>query len=392
MSNRAEQGLSQKPHKRQASATRRTRSSATAESREKKHLSLTARMIVVALVIGLVGTLVFFVGRHFNGAWAARDAISSTISKIEEADTAIVDLNNAVASTVDEATAENAEELVRGASDATGILTRADESLARANALDEFLNENELAICDASRDSIDARREMIGAGEAIVSVDAIVGSARGQLEQAIKKALEANTKSQEASAAANEYAQYLTGDESVATKDANNVVTLDNEVISLISEAKESLNAAKETFGDADYSAYETYLDKRAEAAQLMLDADNALVSGDFASASDLTAKYNEADTAATELAAALPASTSEIFSEPYASLTNGQRETYSKAAAKATEADKLIRHYQGINVSTSLLAATTAGGDEQGERESETESALAQTDSVVGVLDNSAA
>lgn len=362
MSSGPERKLSQKPRKRAMPESKRARAQTHKSSvpREKKHLSLTARMIMVALVIGVVGTGVFFLGRHFNGAWAARDAISSTISLVEEADNAIVDLNNTVTSTVDDASSENVEEVSKGVEDAAAILTRADDSLARANALDEFLNENELAICSALRDSIDARRTMIGAGKAIISVDVMVGSARSALDTAVNKALEANEKSKEATVAANEYAQYLAGDESVATKDANSVVEYDNAVISLLNEAKESLSAAKETFGNADYAAYETYFDKRLEAAQFMLEADNALVSGDFTSASELTNKYNEADIAASEAGAVLPASTSEIFSEPYSKLTNGQRETYASASTKAAEADVLVRHYQGINVSTSLLASTT--------------------------------
>lgn len=376
MAGRTEHNLSPKTRRRAVREQKQTSGHNRPTAEDRNHMPLTARLIVVALIVGLIGAGVFFLGRHFNGAWAARDAVSAAISKVEDADDAIVELNEVVSSTVDEADTEKANELTKAANKAVELLGQADNSLARASALDEFLNENELAICDALRTSIDARRTMIGAGEAIISVDAMVGTARDELNQAVDKALEADEKSREATTKANEYAKYLTGDESVATKDATSVVELDNEVIALINEAKEHVASAKKTFSEPDYGAYETYLEKRGEAAQAMLDADTALVSGDFTSASELTAKYNEADTAATQAAATLPATTSEIFTEPYASLTDGQRTTYSEAAKKAADADILIRHYQGINVSSSALSDNTAAAT----TEQDAETAKAQT------------
>lgn len=358
-----DKNLSRKRRRRKAASQKdvRPQAAATHKSKNPKRKSLVVKIVIAVLIIGGLGAGVFLIGRHFNGAWAAQDAISASIARIEEADTAIVKLNNTVTSTVDEASQADTDALIEDVDATLTILIKADEQLARANALDEFLNENELAICDALRDSIDARREMVKAGEAIVSVDATVGNARSKLDQAVEKALEADEKSREATEAANSYAQFLAGDDSVATKDANSVVDLDNRVIELVNEAKGLVGDAKEAFGDADYSAYETYLDKRAEAAQRMLEADSALVSGDFASVSDLTNKYNEADAAAIAAASALPTSTSEVFSAPYEALTAEQRKAYSTASTKAADADILIRHYQGINVSTLLLATTTS-------------------------------
>lgn len=311
----------------------------------------------MTLVVGLLGAGIFFLGRHLNGAWAAKDAINAAIDHIEEADVTIVALNDAVASAVDETSAENAASLSEQTEDATQALRQADESLAKARELDEFLDDNSRSICDALRSSIDARRQMLVAGEEILSVDSTAGAAYTYLKQAVDKALEANEVSQQATAAANEYAQFLTGDTNVATQDANVALELDNQVISIMGEANNLLASAKEAFGDADYSLYETYFARRLEAAQAMQEADNALVSGDFKAASEKTQAYNDSDTAASEAAAALPASIGEIFAEPYAKLTEAQRQTYSSAATKATEADALIRHYQGVAVSTTTAA-----------------------------------
>lgn len=299
--------------------------------------------------------------RHFNGAWAARDAINSAISNVEEADTFIVSLNEAVVATVDDATQETTDKITEDAKSASASLENADKNIARAWELDEFLDDNQRSICSALHDSVDARRNMIGSGEAILSVDTTVGSARKELEQAIAKAVEANSKAQEATTAANEYAKYLTGDTQAQVQDATTVVELDNQTIALLDEATTHLENAKTIFGDADYTAYQTYLEKRKEAAQFMLEADNALVSGDFESAGENTDKYNEADASASEAAAALPASTSEIFSEPYTTLTQEARTSYIEASARAQEADVLIRHYQGISVSTSQVATTSS-------------------------------
>lgn len=335
--------------------------------RERAPMSLFKRLLIVAVVVALVGTVAFFLSRYLDGSWRAKEAINQAISHIGEADETIVELNEMVTSTVDEADATQAQNLIDDLGAASESLKKADDSLAEANALDEFMDDNQRALCDAIRDSIDARRTMFGASETILSVDVQVGSARAYLEQTIEKALKANEKAQEATKAANEYAQFLTGDTSVATQDASVATNLDTEAIALIDEAKAALASAKEAFADADYSAYETYLDKRAEALTIVLEADNALVSGDFSSTGEKTDAYNTADAAATEAAAALPATTTEIFTAPYDTLTAGSRKTYSEAALKAADADALIRHYEGVNVSTSqyivdTVAATTIG------------------------------
>lgn len=384
MGARADKNLSRRGRRIEAAPKKHARPQATPTSKEAKRKKLISRIVLIVFIAAALGVGIFFLARHFNGAWAARDAISVSIARIEDADNAIVELNEQVTSTVDEVSNEDTDTLIKDADSATTILIKADEQLARANALDEFLNENELAICDALRDSIDARREMIKAGEAIVSVDATVGAAKSKLDDAVEKALAADEKSREATEAANQYALFLAGDESSATKDANKVVELDNEVLELIQEAKDLVAGAKEIFGDVDYGAYETYLDKRTEAAQRMLEADSALVSGDFASASELTNKYNEADAAATEAASALPTSTSEIFSARYEELTAEQREAYSAASAKAAEADALIRHYQGINVSTSMLASTTGSVEDTQAATTDGETALIEAPPVI--------
>lgn len=332
-------------------------SSMPARPKERQSVPFFLRILIIVFIVGALGTAIFFISRYLDGSWQAKDAINAAISHVEESDETIVALNDSIVLTVDEASEKNVQELQEQAVKADEVLKKADEKLARANALDEFLDDNQKSICDALRNSIDARRTMLDAGEAVLSVDATVGGARALLNQVVEKAVSANKKSQEATQAANEYAQFLTGDTSVSTQDANVALQLDNEAKALIDEAKTSLASAKEAFADADYSAYETYLNKRSEAINIMIESDTALVSGDFASVSDKTNAYNVADAAATEAANALPSSTSEIYAQPYENLTSGARKTYTSAAEKAAEADALIRHYQGVAVS---MAATS--------------------------------
>ena len=105
-----------------------------------------------------------------------------------------------------------------------------------------------------------------------------------------------------------------------------------------------------------------------------MLEADSAILSGDFERAGECVTKYNETDAAASELAAALPAATNDVFLDPYTRLTSAERESYLAAQQKATEADALVRKYLGVGVSVATadpaaasstpgsVAATTAG------------------------------
>lgn len=368
MSRKADEKPSRAPSpKRKRAAHAAPESQVKEAKRERAPMSLLNRLLIVAVVVGLVGTAAFFLSRYLDGSWRAKEAINQAINHISEVDETIVALNETVTATVDEADATEAQNLIASLDAASESLKNADDSLAKANALDEFMDDNQRLLCDAIRNSIDARRTMFGASKTTLNVDAQVGSARAYLEQAIGSALEANEKAQAATKAANEYAQFLTGDTSVATQDASIAANLDTEAVALIDQAKTALASAKEAFADADYSAYETYFEKRGEALAIVLEADNALLSGDFSSTGEKTDAYNVADSAATEAASALPASTTEIFTAPYDTLTAGSRKIYSEAAAKAAEADALIRHYEGVNVSTSqyivdTVAATTIG------------------------------
>ena len=342
-------------------------------AREKSGLPLAARMAIVLAVVVALGTGGFFAWRFLTGGMQAREQINLAIKAVQEADTVIVEVNDAVSAPIGDTASFTDEQLSTGSRAATEALTRASDHISRARSLNEFLDDDQRAVLSALDDSISARKSMLGAGQVIVSVDASVGKARNLLEQSLAKAASADAKAREATTAANEYAKHLAGQESQQT-DANVPVTIDNEVISLLNEANNLLGQAKSAFGDADYSAYEAYLSKKVEAAQLMLEADSAILSGDFERAGECVTKYNETDAAASELAAALPATTNDVFLDPYTRLTSAERESYLAAQQKATEADALVRKYLGVGVSVATTdpvaesstpgsaAATTAG------------------------------
>ena len=320
--------------------------------------------IVLAVVVAL-GTGGFFAWRFLTGGMQAREQINLAIKAVQEADTVIVEVNDAVSSPIGDTASFTDEQLSSGSRSATEALTRASDHISRARGLNEFLDDDQRAVLSALDDSISARKSMLGAGQVIVSVDASVGKARNLLEQSLAKAASADAKAREATTAANEYAKHLAGQASQQA-DANVPVTIDNEAISLLNEANDLLGQAKSAFGDADYSAYEAYLSKKLEAAQLMLEADSAILSGDFERAGECVTKYNEADAAASELAAALPATTNDVFLDPYTRLTSAERESYLAAQQKATEADALVRKYQGVGVSVATTdpvgASSTPG------------------------------
>lgn len=334
-------------------------------AREKSGLPLAARMAIVLAVVVALGTGGFFAWRFLTGGMQAREQINLAIKAVQEADTVIVEVNDAVSSPIGDTASFTDEQLSSGSRSATEALTRASDHISRARGLNEFLDDDQRAVLSALDDSISARKSMLGAGQVIVSVDASVGKARNLLEQSLAKAASADAKAREATTAANEYAKHLAGQEGQQA-DANVPVTIDNEVISLLNEANDLLGQAKSAFGDADYGAYEAYLSKKVEAAQLMLEADSAILSGDFERAGECVAKYNETDAAASELAAALPATTNDVFLDPYTRLTSAERESYLAAQQKATEADALVRKYLGVGVSvatTDPAAASSTPG-----------------------------
>lgn len=313
------------------------------------------RVLIVVLVVGALGGAGYLLWSHFSSASRAKAELGDAIDCVAQADAAIVPLNEAVSSQIGGDTSSH-EGLSEKIDFATSLLTEASSHLERAQALADHLDDSGREVLDALSASIEARRGMIGAGEVIVDVDDAVSSALGLLGQARDRLESADEKAKSASDAANEYARFLAG-EQTQIQDANVAVSLDNEAASLIAEASDLLGKAKQAFGDADYAVYESYVAKRAEAAQLMLDADSAVVSGDFERAGQLVSQYNAADAEAATFAATLPANLSDIFVDSYARLTSAERQKYAESAAKAADADAVVRKYQGV-----LARAATSG------------------------------
>ena len=315
-------------------------------------------MVLVVLGLGGAGMLLW---SHLSASSRATSELRDAIDCVTRADEAIVPLNEAVSEQIgDTGASSETDDLSVKIDSATELLTEAQGHLERARALRDHLDDRGRETLDALDSSISARRGMVGAGEVIVDVDDAVSSSLDLLGQVMAKLSAADEKAKAATNAANEYARYLAG-EQTPTQDANVPVSLDDEAIALVDGASDLLSQAKQAFGDADYSVFEAYVSKRSEALHLMLDADSAVLSGDFEKAGQLVSQYNEADAAAADLATAIPSNLSDVFMEPYARLTSAEREKYAQSASQAAEADVVIRRYQGVLAGTAASSAVTA-------------------------------
>lgn len=347
-------------------------------AREKSGVPLPVRVILVSLLVGLMGSGAFFLWRHATGAAQARDTIISAMDAIAESDEGVVPLNEVLSSSIEESV--DYDDVAQKAKDAAAALNRAEARLAQARSLDEFLDDEQRSVLTAIEGSIEARRDLIGAGQAIVSIDADVAAAKSELDQAMDFAVRANDKAQQAAKAANEYAKHLAGQPSEQT-DASVAVGLDQDSVDLLKQAQAHVSAAKGQFDGVDYTAYEAYLEKRLEAAEVMLQADTAVLAGDFEGASTLVNTYNEADARASELAGALPASTSDVYKDVYADRTRDARKAYADAQRRAAETDELLRRYRGVSVSSATNQAGAESGAAASADEAGPETVAAATD-----------
>jgi hypothetical protein len=314
--------------------------------------------VLAAAALGVTGWLVW---RQISGGQQARAQIQTAIANVSTADETIIPVATAVGAEVGENSTETLDKVISDSDDAVSALDSAQGHVDQAWALSDFLDDSERDVLSALSDSIDARRQILGVGKVLLDADSDVSRAREATRKASSDITDAAAAVKASVTASNAYSGSLAAGTAIDATAAAEPVSLDQKALDLLADATSSIATAKEAFSQADYSAYETFLEKRTDAVGALLQADQAMASGDYEAASTAIDQYNQADSETAALASALPSDIDSLFVDAYTNATATQRASYQDAVERAAMADERIRSYQGVSPTTQDSSSTSS-------------------------------
>ena len=320
----------------------------SASRRRRKRRVAAIVSIVVVVLLACAGTAGYLLYRHHAERELVAEKIDAIVADIQTCDEVVIPLDTAVSSQIEGDEPAELQSLDEGYDGAVAALDAAEQKIADASA--ENLTDEEREMVGHLSTSVSSRREMLENGRSLLEVDSALATAQPQLQTATDKMVEANDKVLESVEAANEYAKSIAGEES-SQSDPQVPVDLDNQALQLLGEAETALAAAKEAFPDADYAAYDAYLAAKKAAVEKLLEIDTEISKKRYNAASRKVDEYNALDAAATEAAAALPASVEDVFRQPYETLTAEKRDAYNAARTAAADADTAIKSYTHVEI-----------------------------------------
>ena len=303
--------------------------------RHRRRVRLAATVVVACVVAaGLAGNYAYQRYRLYNDQ---SELINHAVEEIVSADESVVQLDSLIGDPMAEVKNDTWMELERNLPVAESHLESARDT---SNDLLPVLGEGDMQfVAGQIIDACDARQVMIDSGKSIFEAAEEANGTSDSVAQIWADVLQADSVARDG----------------VALLSAG---SLDDSMAS----AKEKLHEAASSFQDARYelqqlenananldlSKLTEYLDKRLEALDYASATAQALLDRNKSEATSQAKLYNEADSAAVKLAAALPTDLSEPVKAAFEKDIEDLRKKYDDARYAASAADDRIRDYLG--------------------------------------------
>lgn len=303
--------------------------------RHRRRVRLAATVVVACVVAaGLAGNYAYQRYRLYNDQ---SELINHAVEEIVRADESVVQLDSLIGDPMTEIKNDAWKELEMNLPAAESHLESARDT---SSDLLPVLGEGDMQIVAGQIiDACDARQVMIDSGKSIFEAAEGANGTSDSVAQIWADVLQADSVARDG----------------VALLSAG---SLDDSMTS----AKEKLHEAASSFQDARYelqqlenananldlSKLTEYLDKRLEALDCASATAQALLDRNKSEATSQAKLYNEADSAAVKLAAALPTDLSEPVKAAFEKDIEDLRKKYDDARYAASAADDRIRDYLG--------------------------------------------
>lgn len=303
--------------------------------RHRRRVRLAVTVVVACVVAaGLAGNYAYQRYRLYNDQ---SELINHAVEEIVSADERVVQLDSLIGDPMAEIKNDTWKELEKNLPATESHLDSARDT---SNDLLPVLGEGDMQIVAGQIiDACDARQVMIDSGKSIFEAAEEANGTSDSVAQIWADVLQADSVARDG----------------VALLSAG---SLDDSMIS----AKEKLHEAASSFQNARYelqqienananldlSKLTEYLDKRLEALDYASATAQALLDRNKSEATSQAKLYNEADSAAVKLAAALPTDLSEPVKTAFEKDIEDLRKKYDDARYAASAADDRIRDYLG--------------------------------------------
>lgn len=183
--------------------------------------------------------------------------------------------------------------------------------------------------------SVSARQTMLQQAVTLVSASAETDAAAQECKEIWSKVLNADDVTHEAS-------KLVEADDPASSKEK----TL--QAKNMFEESLSMLQAFQEKHSEVDLSAAVAYVQKRVEAAEYAVAADDALLDRNKEEAIAQNDLYNQAESDAAAIAAKFPSDTDQLFHDAYSKQNADLLKAYAAKRAEAGTSDAVIRDYLG--------------------------------------------
>lgn len=306
--------------------------------------------LIVAVTLVAAGGVYYFNNQQKSVHAEAYQEINRSIALIQEADTVVVAVDQAIDEQVTEDALPQLEVLTdQVASTKETLLAAADNAeIAKESLTDEDDRELAQHVIDAAN----TRSEMLNYGKRLVQTDIDAMQSAALLSEAWDLIVGADTDMRAA-------VDVTSGGNTDAIETA---VEFNKAASEKIEEATLKIDDAKKHFPDADFTSISDYLVAKKDAIGLALTSDEALLADDVDLANENNDAYNAKDSEAVELAAKIPSDPMTIITDAYDTVTQDMRASYLDARDRAATSDSYIRTYLGVTeISTTGTGESTA-------------------------------
>lgn len=303
--------------------------------RHRRRVRLAATVVAACVVAaGLAGNYAYQRYRLYNDQ---SELINHAVEEIVSADESVVQLDSLIGDPMAEVKNDSWMELERNLPAAESHLESACDT---SNDLLPLLGEGDMQIVAGQIiDACDARQVMIDSGKSIFEAAKEANGTSDSVAQIWADVLQAD------SVARDGVALLSAGslDDSMASAKEKL-----HEAAASFQNARYELQQLENANANLDLSKLTEYLDKRLEALDYASATAQALLDRNKSEATSQVKLYNEADSAAVKLAAALPTDLSEPVKAAFEKDIEDLRKKYDDARYAASAADDRIRDYLG--------------------------------------------
>lgn len=306
--------------------------------------------LCVILVLALVGLQTWL--QLSAQQQSLREKLEHQISLVNQADKVVIPLDSLVMKAVDDAlfseganidpavTAETlSEEYREVVPNITEARTTLEESLAAIEEMQPSLttNEDEEAAHQAII-AVQSRLNMIDAGVKIIDAALMATGAFDQASQGWNQVIAGDAAARQATALLRE----MTKDNVRASMEKS------QEAIAAFTEAANLLDRAQSSYPGLDLGKVSSYLEKRLEAQQVALEADQAYLDRDKKGLKKKNDQYNKLEEEAATQAQDMEVNPPQEVINRYQAILPELRDSYEAERLKAGNADTFLRDYLG--------------------------------------------